>query len=108
MEIMQAILDEVLSFSSVTKYRTLIQDIDSHLATNFTFDEILSLHKYVTNNRGLNIETHQLHGSSLIHNDIYYLELDEESVINIQRELKKHLDLPISIADNSKKDSTSY
>ena len=108
MDIMQAILDQTLSFSSVTKYHSLIQDIDNHLATNFTFNEIFSLHEYVTKNRGLNIETHQLQGSSLIHNDIYYLELDEESVTEIQKELKKHLDLPVSIADNSKRDSTSY
>ncbi|MDV2582833.1 LCP family protein [Alkalibacillus haloalkaliphilus] len=93
MEILESIIDQTLSFSSITRYNSLIQSIGDRMTTNISFDQLVSLHEYVTGNDGLEIEQHQLEGNDLWANDIYYYDLDESSIDDISRELRAHLQI---------------
>ena len=99
MELLETILKKTMSVSNITKYDNLIDDISDHLTTNMPFNEMISLHSYVTSGGGLQLEKKQLEGSNLIKENIYYYELDEESVEEIQSDLKDHLGLTTSVAN---------
>ncbi|MDQ0352913.1 LCP family protein required for cell wall assembly [Alkalibacillus filiformis] len=93
MEILESIIDQTLSFSSITRYNSLIESIGDRMTTNISFSQLVSLHEYVTGNDGLEIEQHQVDGSDLWVNDIYYFDLDERSISDISRELRAHLQI---------------
>jgi len=66
-----------------------LNSLGDNLTTNFTFQNLVALHKYAGSLRS--IETLKLEGKDLYLDNIYYYDLDEESVAEISRELKEHL-----------------
>ncbi|WP_027965366.1 LCP family protein [Halalkalibacillus halophilus] len=107
MEVVETILDETLSFSSITKYNSIIQSVGSNMNTNLAFNQLVDMHKYVTSKDGLNIEQHQLNGSDYMNNGVYYYQLDENSVVDISDKLKTHLNISSQIANKEKPDDQS-
>ncbi|GAE95158.1 cell envelope-associated transcriptional attenuator LytR-CpsA-Psr [Gracilibacillus boraciitolerans JCM 21714] len=91
-EIMKAIADKATSVKSVLKYDDLIEAVGDNMKTNMTFDEIKGLTSYLGNGK-LNIETNILEGEDSYIDGVYYFQANEQSVANIQTELKNHLDL---------------
>ncbi|QOY37093.1 LCP family protein [Anaerobacillus isosaccharinicus] len=88
-EVIKAIIEKTASMSSITKYDNLLDSIEKHLAMNFTFQNIVSLHKY---GRSINnIETMQLDGENSTISGVYYYKLKEESIKEISTTLKNHL-----------------
>lgn len=101
MELLDTILKETMSISNITKYGDLIEDISNHLTTNMPFNEMVSLHSYITDMNGVQMDKKQLDGNNLMKNGVYYFELENESVETIQKDLREHLDLPTSVADST-------
>ncbi|GAA0449935.1 LCP family protein [Alkalibacillus silvisoli] len=93
MELLDSIIDQTLSFSSITRYNSLIDSIGERMTTNISFDELVSLHEYVTGNDGIDIDQHQLEGNDLWIDNIYYFELFGENLDDISNKLRTHLEI---------------
>ncbi|MFC0013566.1 MULTISPECIES: LCP family protein [Allobacillus] len=106
MELLDTILKETMSVSNLTKYGDLINDISDHLTTNMPFNEMVSLHSYITDMNGVQMDKMQLSGNNLMKNGVYYFELENESVEAIQKDLREHLGLPTSVADSTEQKNT--
>ncbi|PKR77972.1 transcriptional regulator [Halalkalibacillus sediminis] len=102
MKILQTIINKTLSFSSVTKYKSLIQSVGDHMTTNITFDEMVKFHNYVSSSNSLDINKHQLDGSDLMKDGVYYFQLNQESVTDIKQKLQNHLEINPSTVTNDK------
>lgn len=88
-QVIKAIIEKTTSMSSITRYDNLLDSIERHLAMNFTFQNIISLHSY---GRSLNsIESLQLEGKNSTINGIYYYELNTDSVAEVSTVLRLHL-----------------
>ncbi|MFK4998705.1 LCP family protein [Bacillus sp. N9] len=90
-EIMKAILKKAASGASITKYGKVIDAIGSNMKTNMTFDEITSLVDYGISGN-LTVETMTIEGNdsyipNLSGKNIYYWQLNEQSVREVQKTL---------------------
>jgi LCP family protein required for cell wall assembly len=92
-EIVKAILKKAVSFNSIPKQSDLIEAVGKNMTTNLTFGEMKSLIDYVTAGTNLNIESLTLDGSDTMINSVYYYQLDEQSLENVQLQLKTNLGL---------------
>lgn len=89
MALIKAIIKKTASFSSITKYGTLLDSLNGHIATNFTFDQMIALHKY--SGAINNIEKYQLKGKNDMSTGVYYYDPDPNSVKDISQMLKQQL-----------------
>lgn len=91
--VMQAIIKKSMSITSFTKYSDLIDALGDNLATNLSFNEMMSFMNYVSKAESLEIENHQLKGKPVRINGIEYYQLDETYLAELQTLLKQHLNL---------------
>ncbi|MFE7060647.1 LCP family protein [Sutcliffiella sp. NPDC057660] len=91
--IVQGIINEAASVSSITKYGDVIDALGNNLTTNLTVGEMLALHKYATSGGKLNIESLNIEGYDDSSSGTYYYELDEASLEETSQTLKEHLEL---------------
>lgn len=93
-EIMQAILAKAASFGSISRLDNVIEAVGDNMATNLSFNEIISFLSYAISGN-LDVESLTLSGDDLWLNNgtnrVYYYQLDEENLIEIQNTLKAHL-----------------
>ncbi|RCW77392.1 LCP family protein [Saliterribacillus persicus] len=92
-QVIEAIIKEVTSVSTVTKVDDLGKDLGENVETNMKVSEGLSFLKKYSNFRTSNIEQLKLDGYDDRIDGVYYYVPDETSLANIQNELKNHLDL---------------
>ena len=90
-EVIQGIIKKGASFTSITNFDSIMGAIGDSLLTDLSFPNIMALHSYATSLN--NIETLQLKGHNTRINGIFYLEVDEESLSEIQLRLKQHLEI---------------
>ncbi|MFC4386556.1 LCP family protein [Gracilibacillus marinus] len=90
-EIMKAIAKKVASVDSLLKLDESMEAVGKNMSTNLTFSEMQSLVKYGLSSE-LDIETLNLSGTDLWTNR-YYLQLNEEDLLNAKAILKNHLEL---------------
>jgi polyisoprenyl-teichoic acid--peptidoglycan teichoic acid transferase len=105
-QLIEAVVKEATSVSSITKYSSLIDDIGNNVKTNFTTDEMNYFISYAAKGNELNIESLNLAGEDSMIDGVYYYQLDEASILNVQNELKQHLEITgyaqSSVADHNK------
>jgi LCP family protein required for cell wall assembly len=104
-QVIEGIIKKGASFSSIAKFDSVMNAIGDSLLTDLTFPNILALHSYATS---LNeIETMQLKGNNMRLNGIFYLEVDQESLYEIQIRLKQHLEIDgfTNVKSNATKES---
>lgn len=90
-QVIEGIIKKAASFSSITKFDDVLDAIGDNLNTNLSFPNMLALHGYATS---LNeIETIQLEGEDTRIDGVYYMLPNEENLLEVQSELKQHLDL---------------
>lgn len=92
-QLIEAIVEKAVSLGSVTKYDDLIQAIGNNMTTNLTFPEIRGLISYGLSGKQLTIDKLQLKGYDYQPGRVYYYKLDEESLEETKRSLKKHLEI---------------
>lgn len=91
-EILKAIIKQVASASSITKYDDVIKAIGNNMKTDMTFDEMKSFLSYLS--QGMpRIDSLTLDGDDDMSTGVYYYKLDEDSVEEVKNTLKNHLDL---------------
>src|SRR5690625_2572432 len=92
-EIIKAVIDKSISLNSILKYDNIIEAVGENMTTNMTFSEMKSFIAYGTNGTNLDIETLTLDGIDYQPGNAYYWQLDENSLLETQEKLKKHLDI---------------
>lgn len=94
LEIIQAIVDESVSISTILKLDDLIKAVASNISTNLTFKDMKSLVAYSSSTGDLDIESYSMDGYDYQPSDVYYWQLDQESLFNTKNLLREHLELP--------------
>ena len=97
--VVKAMIDKAISVGSVTKYGDVMESMGNNLSTNMDFSEMLGLFNYALS--GLDIESLELEGADDRINNIYYYQLEDSSIEEIEHTLKVHLDLAENIANNA-------
>lgn len=91
-EVMEATINRVASFDSITNYRNILQTLGSNAQTNMTFDDMYDM---FNNYRGAagNIEQVQLSGSGTMIDNVYYEMIPDEEISRVSDLLKNELEL---------------
>lgn len=97
-EILKAIVNRAASVGSISKYANVIEAVGKNMETDLTFDQMKAFLNYATEGSSINIESLNIAGQDMYlpnsnGNRVYYYELDQTSLAEIQTELKGHLDL---------------
>ncbi|MBU5465350.1 LCP family protein [Virgibacillus sp. MSJ-26] len=99
-EVIEIIADKVTSASSIFKLNQLIEAIRPNLKTDLYMNDIKSFMEYGLD-KDFNIEKINLEGDGDYMDDgLWYFHADEDSLIDVQRELRNHLDLPAYSSDD--------
>jgi len=101
--ILQAIMDKALSAGSFTKYADVIDAVGDNMKTNLRFKDMQAFFEYAKNGKP-DVETITLDGYDDMSTGIYYWQLDQESLLEVQDVLQSHLGLKpdtSSFSDNS-------
>ncbi|MFB5661014.1 LCP family protein [Alteribacillus sp. HJP-4] len=98
-EIIEALIRRSASISSIRNYDDVLQSIEKHMKMNFTFGNLISLHRYTGSID--NIDQMQLEGSDTYLGGVYYYQPAEQSRLNIAANLHEHLEMDEETADNS-------
>lgn len=91
-QIIQAVLKEGASLSSLTNYGTIFDALSKNVKTNLSFDEMKDIQKNYKAAVG-DVQQMTIQGNGTKINGIYYLEIPAEEKTRIQTELKNHLEL---------------
>ncbi|RRN74896.1 LytR family transcriptional regulator [Peribacillus simplex] len=92
-EVLKAIVAKATSAGSITKYTDVMEAVGDNMTTNLQFSQIKGFIKYVTTDKGLNLETLKLEGRDSYINGTYYYQLNDTSVANTKQILRSHLNL---------------
>ncbi len=90
-EVIESIIKEATSFSSITRFGPMMDALGNNLKTNLGFNSVIRMHTYASSLN--NIDSLSFKGGNLMLNGIYYYELDEQSVREISEELQIHLNM---------------
>ncbi len=95
-QVIEAIIDRAASFSSITRFNDVFDAVGNNIQMDLSFANILSLHGYASSISS--IETHQLQtaGDRRLDNygnSIWYEDVIEEDLVELQGTLKEHLGL---------------
>ncbi|MBP2240782.1 LCP family protein required for cell wall assembly [Cytobacillus eiseniae] len=91
-EVIQAIIKEGASLSSLTNYQKIFRALGKNIKTNLTFNEMIDIQRNYRN-AAKAIEQLPLEGDNQLINQIYYFMISDEEEERIQGELKTHLEL---------------
>lgn len=98
-EVIKAIVDRSLSVSSILKYDNVIDAIGDNLKTNMTYTEMKSFFGYLTHGKEIDIESLNLGGYDDRIDNIYYWQLDPESVAETVNIMQRHLGIELTDPD---------
>lgn len=99
-EILKVIANEVTSASSIFKFENVLTAVGSNMKTNLTFAEIRGFLSYGLN-ESIQIENVNLSGSGgYIESGGWYYQVEEESRVHTQNELRHHLGLESLVESN--------
>ncbi|WP_173915604.1 LCP family protein [Halobacillus sp. Marseille-Q1614] len=101
MEMIEAIVNKAASVGSIKNYGNVIESIGDNMKTNLSFNEMTAYKDYVLSENGLNFEEMQLEGEGGYIDGIWYYQINETSLMNIQDSLQSHLDIQDSSSNNS-------
>ncbi|MGD7024721.1 LytR family transcriptional regulator [Rossellomorea vietnamensis] len=91
-QIIQAVIKEGASISSLWNYGDIFDAIGKNVKTNLTFNEMVDIQKNYKNATG-DIEQSQIAGSGTTIDGIYYFMVPQEEQTAVQQTLKDHLEI---------------
>ncbi|MFP7299095.1 LytR family transcriptional regulator [Neobacillus niacini] len=91
-QVIQAVLKEGASISSLTNFSDIFKAIGDNVKTNLTFDQMVDIQKNYKL-AGNNIQQMEMKGNGTRINGIYYLQIPQDEQTRIQNELKAQLEL---------------
>lgn len=90
--IIESIMNKILSASSFSKYDNVIEAIGDNMKTDLTFKDMQSFFNYAKGGKP-DVDTLTLDGYDDMSTGVYYWQLDDESLTEVQDILKSHLGL---------------
>ncbi|UTR16179.1 LCP family protein [Salipaludibacillus sp. LMS25] len=90
-EVIEAVIHEMASFSTITRFNSLMDTIERNLDTNASFNDIVALHSYA--NELDNIVSLNYEGTDYVEEGVYYFVPDQRSIALVSQQLQKHLGL---------------
>ncbi|OCA87701.1 LytR family transcriptional regulator [Bacillus sp. FJAT-27225] len=91
-DIIQAVLKEGASFSSLTNFGDIFKALGKNVRTNLSFDQMMDIQKNYKPAVG-NVQQVEIKGDGTIINKIWYYIVPDDEKQKIQAELKTHLEL---------------
>lgn len=91
-QIIKAIIKKGASFSSVTKFGSILDSLEDHVKTNLTFDDMKKIQKHYRSATA-KTETFEIKGTGKRINRIYYYLVSEEERDSVSKRLKEHLEI---------------
>lgn len=104
--IIESIMNKILSASSFSKYDNVIEAIGDNMKTDLTFKDMQSFFNYAKGGKP-DVDTLMLDGYDDMSTGVYYWQLDDESLAEVQDILKSHLGLQpdtSTLSDSSETD----
>src|SRR5690625_2398006 len=99
-EVITSLADQVTSASSLFKLSELIDAVGSNLNTNLSFNEMKSFFAYGLE-KDFDIDKVNLDGDGgYMEDGLWYFHAYEDSLMEVQRDLQKHLDIPVYSSDD--------
>ncbi|WP_210469980.1 LytR family transcriptional regulator [Sporosarcina sp. 6E9] len=92
-QVIQAVLREGASVSSLLNYKSIFGAIGSNVKTNMTFDEMVEVQKNYKDAAGKVDQLYIEKGQGQKMNNIWYYIMNDEELNGITSELKEHLEL---------------
>lgn len=90
-DLLESMIREAASFSTITRFGSLMDSLETHMKTNLGFGNIVSMHNYAT---GMgSIEQLSIEGSNSMINGVFYYDLHDESLNETRGTLHDHLQL---------------
>ncbi|MBO1511759.1 LCP family protein [Metabacillus bambusae] len=99
-QIITAVIDKVMSPNSLLKLDDLAKHVGDNVETNMAVMEALGIQQKYSNFSSSSIDRLTIEGTDEYENDIYYFDPNEDSVAEIQKELKTHLDINTGTEDS--------
>lgn len=93
LEIVDAIIDKATSLTSILKYDDIIEAVGDNLKTNMTFMVMKSFFSYATHGKGIDVDQLSLEGNDYQPGNVYYWQIDEQSLQNTIATMKSHLEI---------------
>ena len=93
LELIDSVIDKSTSLTQILKYDDIIEAVGDNMSTNMTFMEMKSFFSYATHGKNIDVEQLSLEGYDYQPENIYYWQLDENSLQNTIIKLKAHLEL---------------
>lgn len=94
-EVIQAVIDNSVSFTSMTKFNEIFTALGNNIKTNLTFDEMMDIQQNYRTAAATIEQMDPLTGKGTIINSVYYILVPDEEQQRIQNELKTQLELPL-------------
>lgn len=91
-EVIQAVIKEGASLSSLTNYQKIFSALGKNIKTNLVFNEMVNIQKNYRN-AAKTVEQMSIDGDGKMINDIYYFIVPDEEKQRVQSELREHLEL---------------
>ncbi|MEJ8777864.1 LCP family glycopolymer transferase [Pseudogracilibacillus sp. ICA-222130] len=92
-QIVQAVMKEGASVSSIMNYKEIFDSISANVRTNLDFDDMVDIQK---NYRDATKDVHQLYferGEGQMINGVWYYIMNEEELNEVSTQLREHLEL---------------
>ncbi|SDO06365.1 transcriptional attenuator, LytR family [Alkalicoccus daliensis] len=90
-DIIEAVVRQSASFSTITRFDSLLDSLERNLSTNLTFGNMVSMHSYAGE---LNdIESLTFEGDDSMENGVYYYKIRDASLAEVSSTLKEHLEI---------------
>lgn len=104
-EIIKAIISKATSAKGVTKYSDVLEAIGDNMTTDLSFSNMKAFIDYATSGLNLEVETLTISGADAYIDGIYYYQLDETSLEEVQTKISSHLELEDSITTESNEEN---
>ncbi|MFD4705107.1 LytR family transcriptional regulator [Gottfriedia sp. NPDC058432] len=92
-EILEAVIKQGASISSLTNYQSILQAIQKNVVTNITLSDMVSIQKDYRE-AAQNISKTQVQGEGKMIDKIYYFIVSQQEKDSISNDLRQHLELP--------------
>ncbi|MER2030847.1 MAG: LCP family protein [Solibacillus sp.] len=92
-QVIQGVLKESLSVNTVWNYKSIFETIEKNIELNIVLEDLLRIRKNYGDSFKLIEQLYMNEGTSMMKNEIYYYLPDESGLLDIQKNLKEHLEI---------------
>ncbi|MBA2175551.1 LCP family protein [Halobacillus locisalis] len=93
MELIQEIVRQSMTTSTINNIGDILQSIEDNLSTNLAFDQMIAFKEYFFQKEGLSFDKMQLDGEGTYINNVWYFDVESDSLDETKDQLRTHLGL---------------